>query len=106
MGNRNATVVHVLKTVDTFNEPPHWMQVFVIRDEYQCVLEFVPAVFGGGWKLHRVSVQGANDWPDMTADRIRTYRFDGHVVVEATPGERESALRLEGERVVAGLVRS
>lgn len=97
--------VYVLKTVDSFHEPPHWLQVFVIRDSYQCVLEFVPALFGG-WKLHRVSVQGATDWPDMTADRIRTFRFDGHVVVEATPGEREMALRLESERVVAGVVRS
>lgn len=53
-----------------------WRQYFVITDERCVVVEMLPALLGG-WKFHRIIVQGAESWPDMTADQIVAFKRDG-----------------------------
>lgn len=50
-----------------------WRQYFVITDQRVAIVEMVPALWGG-WKFHRVTVQGETDWP-LTRDQIVAWKL-------------------------------
>jgi hypothetical protein len=48
---------------------PDWRQYLVITDGRVAIVEMTPALLGG-WSFKRVTVQGNDDWPNMTRDQI------------------------------------
>ncbi len=54
-----------------------WRQYMVITDERCVIVEMLPALFGG-WKVHRVTVQGSEDWPRYKRDAIVAFRLGQH----------------------------
>lgn len=57
-----------------------WKHHLLIRDARVDIFEMEPAVLG--WNLKRITVQGAEAWPDMTAEQILAWK-------RATPDEHE-----------------
>src|SRR5262249_27745559 len=52
-----------------------WRQYFVITDGRCAVVEMLPALFPGGWRFHRVTVQAGSDWGESTRDQIVAWKL-------------------------------
>lgn len=50
-----------------------WRQYIVVTDGRTAVVEMTPALLGG-WKFHRVTVQGDADWNGMSRDQILAWK--------------------------------
>jgi hypothetical protein len=74
-----------------------WRQYFVIGDERVAIVHMKPALLGG-WRFHRVEVQGKHDWPRMKRDAIVEWKFhadDGRTRVAEGLGDfRERLLEV------------
>ena len=51
-----------------------WRQYFVITDGRCAIVEMIPALLGG-WRLHRVIVQGSEAWDGMERDAIVGFKM-------------------------------
>jgi hypothetical protein len=69
----------------------------VIGDERVAIVHMTPALLGG-WRFHRVEVQGKDEWPRMKRDAIVDWKFqadDGRTrVAEALGDFRERLLEV------------
>lgn len=74
-----------------------WRQYLVIGDERVAIVHMTPALLGG-WRFHRVEVQGKDEWPRMKRDAIVDWKFqadDGRTrVAEALGDFRERLLEV------------
>lgn len=50
-----------------------WRQYMVITNQRVAIVEMLPAILGG-WNFHRETIQGKDDWPNMTRDQIVAYK--------------------------------
>jgi len=51
-----------------------WRQYAVISDERVVIVHMKPALLGG-WRFHRVEVQGKDEWPGMKRDAIVAWKL-------------------------------
>jgi hypothetical protein len=58
------------------SEGATWRHYFIPRDNGATLIEMRPAMLG--WNVARVSVQGAESWPDKSADAIVAWRLASH----------------------------
>ena len=62
----------VFKAIGTYKDKPIWMQYAIVEDYKLTIVELEPAAWFG-WNIKRVTEQGQDEWPGMTAQEIKRY---------------------------------
>lgn len=69
-----------------------WRQYFVITDRRCAIVEMTEALLAG-WRFHRVTVQGEDDWTHLTRDQIVRWKLDnGDYAVASDLGDFRATL--------------
>jgi hypothetical protein len=77
-----------------------WRQYVIVRDRSVVVIDMRPALLAG-WNVHWIARQGAADWMDWDADRIRADKMAndyGEVRLQPVEGEEaQTAISLDAK---------
>lgn len=61
-----------------------WKEVTLIENERVTLINMVPGIITG-WNFGRVTVQGADDWPGMSAEQILAWKTANGLELKILP---------------------